>query len=377
MHDLLLSPGRVFCPETGLDGRASVAVAAGRIVSAGPEVRGPARRTIHLPDGLLLPGLVDLHAHPARSGSKFGIDPDLHMLPRGVTTVLSQGDAGPANWDVYREETIRRSRTRVKLALNLASDGESAAGPALGEPAAVDVDACAATVRGNRGEIWGIAVNLSEATCGTSDPHWVFDQALVAADRAECPLLVGLRRTDQWPLEDQLRRLRPGDVVTYCFRPPPCCLLDDGRVHPAALQARTRGVLFDVGHGMQSFVFDVAQRAIGEGFLPDTISTDLWSKHLGQSPVHDLPRTMSKLLAAGMTEHDAFSRVTAAPAKVLGLSGEIATLRAGACADFAVLHWRPDAAPLTDVLGQTRPGGCWEAVLTVRGGEVFQSPSFG
>jgi dihydroorotase len=144
-------------------------------------------------------------------------------------------------------------------------------------------------------------------------------------------------------------------------------------VRAAVWAARERGIRFDVGHGMGSFDFRVAERAIAQGFLPDAISTDRYRRHLGLSPRHDLPRTLSKLVAAGMTEADAFLRVTAQPAAILGLAGEIGTLAPGACADLAALAWNPGAPPLRDTTGAERPGGVWEPVLTVRGGRLIRS----
>ena len=127
--DLLIRAGRLVCSGSGLDQAGAVAVRAGRIAGVGPDLRGPSLQTRDYPGGLLLPGLVDLHAHPGRSGvSKFGVDPDTDFLPRGVTTVLSQGDAGADNWEDYRENTLAASRTRVRLAINLSARGESMAG---------------------------------------------------------------------------------------------------------------------------------------------------------------------------------------------------------------------------------------------------------
>jgi dihydroorotase len=121
---------------------------------------------------------------------------------------------------------------------------------------------------------------------------------------------------------------------------------------------------------MQSFSFVVAEAALAQGFLPDTISTDQYVRHVGSIPQHDLPRTLSKFLAIGMSESDAWERVTLRPAGVLGLAGEIGTLAPGACADLAVLRWNPSAPPLRDVNGVERPGGCWEPALTVRAGRI-------
>ena len=159
-------------------------------------------------------------------------------------------------------------------------------------------------------------------------------------------------------------------MLTYCFHTGPNGIVEDGKVIDAAWRARERGVSFDVGHGMASFDFPTVEAAVANGFLPDTISTDQYARHVGSMPQHDLPRTISKLLAAGMDERDALPRATLRPTDVLGMAGEIGTLRPGACADLAVLKWDEDAPPLADVTGETRPGGCYVPVLTVRAGET-------
>ncbi len=370
--DLLVKAGRVFCSETGLDGPRAVAIRGDRLVAAGPAVHGSSNETLDYPDCVLLPGLVDLHAHPAPEDWKYGIDPDVHILPRATTTVLSQGDAGARSWPDYRREIIEGSRTRVRLAISPALDGERpTVGYAFENLADLDVDACVAAIEDGGDHIWGVSVNVSDAACGEADPRVVMNRALAIAERTERPLLFGNRwEPYDWPIAEQLRLLRSGDVVTYCFHSGPNGIVEGDRVIDAAWEARERGVLFDVGHGMLSFDFETAETAIASGFPPDTISTDQYKRHVGSSPQHDLPRTISKVVAAGMSEADALTRATARPAEVLGLAGEVGTLATGACADLAVLRWNPDAVPLVDVAGVERLGGCFEPVLTVRGGQV-------
>ena len=325
---------------------------------------------VRLPDATLLPGLVDLHAHPGLPDSKYGVDPDAQLLPYGTTTVLSQGDAGADNWSAYRDAVVRPSRTRVRMALNLSRRGESQLEGCFEAWEDVDLAACVRTAREGRELIWGIAMNVGPISCGRTDPRAVFARGLAAAEETGLPILFGSRRAADWSMDEQLTRLRPGDVVTYCFNDLPEGLLHGGRVRAAAWAARARGVLFDVGHGMTAFSFAVAEQAVAEGFLPDTISTDRYRRHLAPRPRHDLPRTISKLIAVGVPEREAFVRATAAPAAVLGLAGEIGTLEPGACADLVGLSWNPRAAPLRDAGGAQRPGGCWEAALVVRAGMV-------
>jgi dihydroorotase len=369
--DLLIRAGRVVNPGGSWEGPGAVVVRGDRITAVGPDVAGNARSTLDFPDAVLLPGLIDLHAHPAREGSIFGVDPDHEMLPHGVTTVLSQGDAGAGNWPRFRETTIQGSLTRVRLALNLSKRGEVSSGGCFADLEDADIGACVQEITDD-GErlIWGIAVNASHHACGSTDPREVLRRALIVAGQTSRPLLYGMRRPSDWSFAEQMELLRPGDVVTYCFRREPHCIVERGRVHPAIRAARDRGILFDVGHGTASFDFATAEAALADGFPPDTISTDLQARHLGSSPTHTLPRVMAKLRAAGMPEGDVLAAVTFRPARILGLEGEIGVLEPGACADLAILKWRDDAAPLVDAHGASRPGDCWEAILTVRSGQV-------
>ena len=370
-YDLLINAGRVFCAASGLDGSGSVAVRGDRIVAAGADVQGTAAKVLDFPDDLLLPGLVDVHAHPAHGGSKYGVDPDVNFLPRGVTTVMSQGDAGANNLSEYQEHTIRAFQTRIVLAISLAAPGESKEEQGCFEDLDdVDVEACVRAIEENREGIWGIALNTVKVCCGNNDPDEILARAVEVGERTGKPLLFGSRGEEDSPLAGQLAKLRPGDVVTYCFNPRPQGLLRDGQVRDEVWAARQRGVLFDAGHGMGSFSFAVAAACIEQGFLPDTISTDQYRKHVDSVPQHDLPRTLSKLLAVGMPEDEAMMSVTARSAEVLGLAGEVGTLALGACADLTLLRWNLGALPLCDVSGEERPGGCWEAKLVVRGGKV-------
>ena len=136
--------------------------------------------------------------------------------------------------------------------------------------------------------------------------------------------------------------------------------------------ARERGVRFDVGHGFGSFDFRVAEAAISEGFLPDTVSTDLQRRHIGGVPQHDLLLVMSKLRAAGMSEAELLPRATCRPAEALDRSGAFGSLAEGACADISVVKWKAGPFALRDVSGRERPGGAWQPVATIRAGQVVE-----
>ena len=370
--DLVLHCPRVVCPRSGRDAPGTVVVDNGVIIAVDPPEVPAATETLEFPDGILLPGLVDLHAHPAVSGSKYGVAPDDEFLPRGVTTVLSQGDAGADNWATYREETIDGSCTRVRLAIRISRYGESSDRPCLDDVDWLDVDDCVEAINDGGALIWGIAVNCSRISCGRTDPQLALARAVEAAEATGRPLLYGLREDEDWGFTEQFTQLRPGDVVTYSYRSEPHGIFANGRIRPEVRTAREKGVLFDVGHGMNSLDFHIVEAALRDGFPPDTISTDQYAQHTDSDPQHDLPRTMSKLRAAGMPEPEIFAAVTHRPAEILGVAEETGSLRPGTAADLVVLVDRDDAAPLIDVNGQDRPGNCWEAVLTVRAGKLIR-----
>jgi len=371
--DLVIQAGRIFCKDTGLNGPGAVAINSDRILSSGQQVPTNFVRTLDVHDCLLLPGFVDMHAHPAPSTWKYGMNADRDVLPNGTTTVLSQGDAGAATWDQYRTEIIKPSRTRIRLAISPALQGESEDRTLFENLDDIDIDKCVAAVVDGGDSIWGIAVNLSPSVTGTTSPHEVMRRTLAIAELTDKPLLFGARVEDpEWSLADQFALLRAGDVVTYCFRASTQNIVSGDRVIDSAWEARERGVLFDVGHGMRSFDFSIAETAIANGFPPDTISTDFYKRHVELVPLHDMPRTISKLIASGMEETEALERATYRPAAVLDLNGEIGSLAPGKCADLAVLRWNPTPDPLIDTNGNTRPGGCWETVFTVRAGKIIE-----
>ena len=373
--DLVISAGRVIDPVSGSDAPGWVSVAGGLISAVGDAVEPTpeSRQRLDYPDGILLPGLVDLHAHPGLGDGRYGIDPDVHMLARGSTTVLSQGDAGARNWERYKEEVIGGRRTRIRMALHLGRNGEVNPEGPFTEMEFADVGECVAAIEGDdSGAIWGITVNTSPMTCGPSDPREILRRALEAAEATEMPLLFGPRRAPGWALEDQLPLLRAGDVFTYCSDPRETSLVRDGRVRDCAREARELGIIYDLGHGTTSINFPAIEAMVAEDFLPDTVSSDVYSAHLGLKPRHDLPLVMSKVRAAGMSEEDIWPRVIVRPAEILGLEHEIGTLTPGSCANISVLQWDERPHVHTDFEGNDRSGGIYRPVATVRAGEVFE-----
>ena len=189
--ELILTATRLVCPATGLDGPATVGVADGKIVfrtEGGNAKSGEARqvhgaKTVNIGSGVVLPGLVDLHAHPANSGSRFGIDPDRYLLPRGSTTVLSQGDAGARNVDEYIEHTVEASQTAVKLAINFSANGESKPNGRFFSIDEASVSECVDSIQRHRQHIWGISLNIAFVQGKNVDPLEVMRRGITAAEQ--------------------------------------------------------------------------------------------------------------------------------------------------------------------------------------------------
>lgn len=297
----------------------------------------------------LVPGLIDLHAHAWPEHSRYGVAVGGRSASEGVTTLLSQGDLGAETLplDADLDELPRRL-----VALNVFAGAESTQGRAAAD---LDVPRAVAAVRRRPALVWGLSANLSRASCGSVDPRRVLAAALAVAERTDRPILAGLREPEDWRLADQLHRLRSGDVVTYCFRRRPFSLFADPSTFEAVLAARSRGVRFDVGHGTASFSFAVAEQALGAGFAPDTISSDLSALH-GAGTSHSLPATMAKLAAAGMARDDVLAAVTTTAAQVLGWAERVGSLAPGRVADVAAVRWDEGRATLMDCEGVRRSG---------------------
>lgn len=368
--DLLIQSKQVICAANDLDGPASIRISAGIITDVTPGLTEADEPSLKFLDALLLPGLIDLHAHPACQGSVWGVVPDEQMLPFGVTTVMSQGDAGADNWQDYQRHTINASRTRVRLAMNLSAIGESTSSGCFECLDDVDVGRCIAAIAEGQDHVPAISVNTSRACCGNSDPREILRRGLQVAEETRLPLLYGMRPPEEWSFEEQMALLRPGDVVTYCFRSQPHNIVADGQVHPAIREARQRGILFDVGHGGAAFDFNVASAAIADGFLPDTISTDMHIHHLDHSPPHTLPQTMSKLRAAGMEPADIFTAVTSRPAAIVQGAEVLGALQPGAAADLVALQTSAEPVTFSDAGGNQREGIEWLPVCTIRQGQI-------
>jgi dihydroorotase len=353
---VLIRGGTIVDPGQGLHGRRDLRLAGDRVVELGDGLTpGPDEQVVDARDRLVLPGLVDLHVHVFWGASHYGIEPDPHCLGTGTTTVVDAGSAGAHTFAAFRRYVIDVSETRIIPFLNIGATGMVS--PDVGELEElrhIDRAAALRTIEAHRDLIRGIKVRLSRDLVG-ANARVALKTAREAGEAAALPIMVHVGDTPI-SLAEILDELRPGDVITHCYHGREEGILDArGTVTTAARQAAARGVLFDVGHGKGSFSFQVARRALAQGFRPGTISSDLHVYNL-DGPVFDLATTMSKFLHLGLPLDEVVTMTTGAPAQVIGHADALGTLRPGAAGDVTLLAVREGPVTFEDTVGERMEG---------------------
>lgn len=374
-YDLIIHDGRVIDPSQAIDEIAGVAVAGGKVAAISRDMpESGARRVIQARGMVVTPGLIDVHTHVFPLVGPYGIDADPFCVTRGVTTVIDAGTAGALTFPAFKQWCMDHSQTRIRAVLNIAAIGMAAGGePGMGE--LEDLRYCSVRLaveqaRAYPGMIAGFKIRVSGQYAGRNDLEGM-RRARQAADEAGLPLMVHIGDSSS-SIREILALMKPGDIVTHCFNSRRESLLDaSGKVRREVLDARERGVKFDVGHGAGSFSFDVAGRCLEQGFLPDTISTDLYAANV-KGPVFDLPTTLSKFLMLGMTLPEVIRRATASAAAMFNFSERIGSLAPGSEADVSIFEVCHGRFEFRDTEGQTRSGGQMLApVVTLRAGKAI------
>jgi dihydroorotase len=353
---VLIRNGTVVDPGQGLHARRDLRLAGDRVVELGDGLApGPGEDVVDARDLLVLPGLIDLHVHVFWGASHYGIEPDPHCLGTGTTTVVDAGSAGAHTFAAFRRYVIDVSATRIIPFLNIGATGMVS--PDVGELEEIrhiDRPAALRTIEAHRDLIRGVKVRLSRDLVG-ENARVALMAARETGEAAGLPVMVHIGDTPI-PLAEILAEVRAGDVITHCYHGREEGILDArGTVTPAARRAAARGVLFDVGHGKGSFSFQVARRALAEGFRPGTISSDLHVYNL-DGPVFDLATTMSKFLHLGLSLDEVVAMTTVAPAQVIGHGDALGTLRPGAAADVTLLAEREGPVTFEDTVGERMEG---------------------
>lgn len=383
--DLVIKSGDVIDPSQSLRGKRDIGIRWGLIEAIDDEIPvARASKTIDASGKLVMPGLVDMHCHVYPYGSAIGIPADELVQFQGTTTVVSAGDAGVNNLAALRRFIVAQSRTRIYAFVHIANNGLSAFPVAeLYNIDNAQVEACAMALAENPDFLIGVKVRMSE---NVIFKHGIepLKRGIQACEMCGWParMMVHIGGVETRELMSAiLDLLRPGDILTHAYSGAPNMsgaftnIVQDGKLLPAALAAKQRGVLFDVGHGGGSFDFTVAEVAIPAGCTPDTISSDI---HVfsGNSPgVPFLPNVMSKFLAMGSSLDQVVAMATSVPARIINRTPKIGTLQRGAPADVAIMDLVEGPVTFVDTRNNKRDGNLQlKPVQTVVNGVPFGRP---
>ena len=347
-YDLIIKGGRVIDPSVRLDAVRDVAIAAGRIAAVEPAIAAEAADTIDARGKLVVPGLIDIHTHAARSAD----GPPL-MLQDGVTAWIDAGSQG-ADHVADTVAVARASAQPGRVLINIGRAGILPDGDTMDLKRA-DVAAAREAIGKNREFIVGIKARLSRDVAGAND-YEVLRRAQEVASAFGLPVMIHMGQTIS-PIPRLFDLLKRGDVVTHMFAPPPNSIVDDsGHILPAVFAARRRGVWFDVANGQNGHLrWDTVETIMKTGFWPDTFSTD-WNTNSKTTGVVDFPNCMSKLLGYGMTVSEAIARATINASRIFPVFNDRGTLNVGAPADVAVFELREGTFEFVDNYKNTITG---------------------
>jgi len=373
VYDLLIKNGRVIDPKNKIDARMDVAITQGKISRVAKDIPSAQSKKVIDATGLLVtPGLIDIHTHVFVGGKPdifadgiYSVSADDFSFKSGVTTVVDAGTSGWRNFPTFKNNVIDKSQTRILAFLNIAGAGM------IGNPDQEDIndmnaEMTARTIQKYPDIIVGVKIGHYEGKDWTP-----FDRALDAGNIANVPLFVECH-LPQYSLEDQLNRMRPGDIITHSYEKitERLSVIDDnGKVRPYVMEAKKKGVLFDVGHGGYGFWFSEAVPAFQQGLAPNTFGSDLhrFSMNAGMKSMLNI---MSKYLAIGMDIKDAVQRGSWNAAQSIRRE-DLGSLSEGAVADVAVLSILNGDFGFIDAGGNKINGTQkLEAELTVRAGKI-------
>jgi dihydroorotase len=372
---LLIRGGRVVDPSQDLSADVDVAVRQGKIARLEANIaEAEADQVLDARGMIVTPGLVDVHVHVYDGVAPLGVPADPNCIAKGVTTVVDAGSAGAHTFPGFRQYVVRVADTRVFALLNISLLGQSTFSTENPYGELLDLrfanhDLTVKMIEANRDVILGIKVRLSPDVAGNDDLR-ALGLAREAADAVGLPLMVHIGNTFS-PLPKILAMLKMGDLVTHCFTGRANGILDErDRILPEVRRAIENGILLDVGHGAGSFAFRIAEKALSQGVLPGTISSDLHQGNIN-GPVYDLASTVSKFVNLGVSLEEAVRRVTSNPGRALGFPTGIGSLKVGSTADVAIFELREAPWEMVDSVGERRPGTRrLRPVATIKAGHI-------
>lgn len=377
--DILIKNGLVADLDSAGYVNQNIGIVGNRIVDLQAVENAQAETVIDAAGCIVLPGLIDFHAHVFHGGTAISVNPDVLCLPNGVTSVVDAGSSGWVNYKLFRNSVINTARTRIKSYLNVVNVGLSTLGGGPTgylentNPANFNVEKISQTLDENRDNILGLKLRYSQDIATgrnfSGDPFYATVELARALKTTLCVHVTDSRL----PADELIGHFQTDDIYAHCFHGTGNAILrDSGELFPAIMEAKGRGVIFDCSNGVAHFDFNVARNAMEQGFTPDIISTDLTLRNsLRTDKVFSLLFIMSKYLNMGMSFFEVVRAVTRTPARLMKMQGQIGTLAPGALADIAIVKLRKDKIAFEDTKGAVLEGDRYiDNCATISNGQI-------
>ncbi|MDA8217438.1 MAG: amidohydrolase/deacetylase family metallohydrolase [Dehalococcoidales bacterium] len=357
-YDLVIKGGRVFDSANRTFSRQDVAVRDGKIARMAPTIEPTgAKQVVDASGRIVTPGLIDSHMHGYPLGNLTGLDVDPLSSRSGVTTFVDAGTTGVMNFLAFRKYVIDKARSNLFAMLNVSAIGQAMEGMAglkideYDDLRVLHIASAVEQIEGNRDIVVGIKVRMYQGL--TSLMPLAAGREL--AQEVGLPMAVHVESPPP-TFRDILPYLRPGDIITHVYHPAPGAVVDrNGRLKPEYKEAKERGVVIDSGSARLYNCFPIVRAALEQGFAPDTISTDLTTVTVNNLTI-DLPNTLSKFLALGLSLEDTLTAVTATAARMLPKDRGIGQLGEGLSADIAVFELEEGEFRYNDFYGNVLTG---------------------
>lgn len=348
MYDLVIRNARFITGET-----MDIGVTTGKIQLVVPTIEGLGREELSLKDGQYLSaGWIDDHVHCFEKMSLYYDYPDRIGVDMGVTTVIDAGSTGAENIsDFY--EYAKKATTNVFALVNISKKGIIKQDE-LADLSKIQLTLIEQKIKEFPDFIIGLKARMSQTVVGKNDITPLQLAKKCQKENQELPLMVHIGSAPP-QLVDILAVMEKGDVLTHCFNGKGNGILDPvtQEIQPFVKKAKAKGVVFDIGHGTDSFNFHVAEKALQAGIIADSISTDIYIRNRENGPVYDLATTMEKMHIVGYSWIEILEKVTNAPAKHFHLKAK-GQVKKGFDADFTIFEIHEQKRVLTDSNGNQR-----------------------
>jgi len=379
-YDLLIAGGRVVDPSQKLSAERDIAILGGKIARIASNIpQNQARQVFDAKGKIVTPGLIDMHTHVYKYGITLNVDPDVVGFQSGVTTVVDCGSTGAGTFQGFRKYVIDGASTRIYALLNISTIGLVVTNEIYLDPRMIDSRAAIRTIGANRDRILGIKVRVNGKHSDLTHDLEVMKTAREVADATGLPIMM------HWSVEPELLALlKKGDILAHPFNPPSPNSSNvfgaDGpqaeKVLPQILALKERGIWTDGQLGTTHHSWEISEKAVSQGWFPDSISTDISRAPDGTSASVLVP--MSEFLHLGLTLEQVIAGVTTNPAKILNVPEKIGTLEPGTTADVAILELAQGNFEFGDGTRQTRRlKQQFVPVATVKGGIFLKGAAGG